>query len=285
MKPKRDFQSVPLGTHDVFRDVIGWDDDTSRQWVDALNLRATSRDQVALRAHLIGLAKLCPGDIVIEIGCGTGALLCDLACSVSPGGRVIGVEPQPALARAALQRLSASGHGSIGEVRYESAQKLSIESESAAVCLAQTVLIHLPDAILQQALLEMIRVVRRGGRVISVDQDGDTWVIDHPDRELTRRIVRFNTDQRYADGWTGRRLRRFFQHAGLKQVEVHVWPHVDTDSESYLFDMAKRLAGASAEIGVITPSERDKWVQELNDTARSGNFFSSINNYACVGVR
>jgi ubiquinone/menaquinone biosynthesis C-methylase UbiE len=285
MSHKTDFQTIPLGTHDVFRDVISWNDDTSKLWVDALNLRATSQDQIALRAHLIELAQLRPGDTVVEVGCGTGALLCDLACSVSPGGRAIGVEPQPALAKAALQRLSAAGYGSVGEVRYESAHRLSVECESAAVCLAQTVLIHLPDKILEQALFEMIRVVRRGGRVISVDQDGDTWVIDHPDRDLTRRIVRFNIDQRYADGWTGRRLRRFFRQAGLSHVEVHLWTHVDTNGESYLFGMAKRLAGAAAEVGVITPSERDEWVQQLHEVASAGNFFSSINYYACVGVR
>jgi ubiquinone/menaquinone biosynthesis C-methylase UbiE len=285
MKFKTDIQSVPLGTHDVFRDVICWDNDTAKQWVEALNLRATAQDQVALRALLIAMAHLCPGDTVVEIGCGIGALLCDLARSVSPGGRVIGVEPQPILARASFQRLSAAGYKSMGEVRQESANQLSIESNSAAACLAQTVLIHLPDEILQNALLEMIRVVRRGGRVLSVDQDGDTWVIDHPDRDLTRRIVRFNSDQRYADGWTGRRLRRFFHQTGLNHVEVHARIHVDTNSESYLFSMAERLAGAAAEVGVITPPERDKWIGHLYEFAAAGNFFSSINFYACAGVR
>jgi ubiquinone/menaquinone biosynthesis C-methylase UbiE len=233
----------------------------------------------------VELAQSTPGDTVVEVGCGTGALLCDLAVSVSLGGRAIGVEPQPVLAKAAIQRLSEAGLVSVGEVRYESIHQLSIESESAVACLAQTVLIHLPDKVLQQGLLEMIRVVQRGGRVISVDQDGDTWIIDHPDREMTRRIVCFNSDQRYADGWTGRRLRRFFRQSGLIRVETHIRTHVDTDSESYLFSMSERIAGAAAEVGVITISERDKWVQQLYEVASAGNFFSSINNYVCVGYR
>lgn len=285
MKYKQDIQWVPLGTHDVFRDVMGWDDDTAKQWVDALKMRASSPDQTAMRALLIELARLRPGDAVIEIGCGVGALLCDLARSVSPGGRVIGVEPQPTLARASLERLYEAGYQSIAEVRQESAGRMSIDGGYAAACLAQTVLIHLPDETLQDTLHEMIRVVRPGGRVISVDQDGDTWVIDHPDRDLTRRIVRFNSDQRYADGWTGRRLRRFFLQTRLKEVEVHARIHVDTTSGSYLFSMAERLAGAAVEVGVITPSERDKWIGQLYALAADGNFFSSINFYACVGVR
>ncbi len=285
MTQRVDLQSEPLGFHDAFKDVISWDDDIARQWVDALNLRAISQDQIKLRARLIELAKLRPGDTVVEVGSGTGALLCDLAHSVSPGGRVVGIEPQPFLAKSARQRLADAGYETVSEVRNESAHELSLNSGSAAACLAQTVLIHLPDKILLQSLLEMIRVVKRGGRVLSVDQDGDTWVIDHPNRQLTRRIVRFNCDHRYADGWTGRRLRRFFGQAGLSNVEIHAWPHVDIEIDSYLFCMAERLAGAAAAIGVISESEHLDWVRQLHEIASAGHFFSSINYYACVGVR
>ena len=196
--------SAPLGTFDAFRDVTAWNDETARKWIDALNLRATSRDQRALRSLLLELASLAPGDAVVEIGCGTGALLCELAQIVGREGRVVGFEPQPLLAEAARQRVAAAGFAAIAAVECATAEQLPIDRDAVAACLAQTVLIHLPDAVLRRVLREMARVVRPGGRVVSVDQDGDTWTIDHPDRELTRRFVRFNSDQRYADGWTRR---------------------------------------------------------------------------------
>ena len=131
----------------------------------------------------------------------------------------------------------------------------------------------------------MVRVVRRGGRVISCDQDGDTWTIDHPMRELTRRTVRFNSDQRYADGWTGRRLYRFFRAVGLKDVEVETLVHADTDKSSYLFGMAERIANAAAEAEEISWEDCRKWLEKLNELADKNDFFSSINYYICVGVR
>lgn len=148
-------------------------------------------------------------------------------------------------------------------------------------------LIHLPQDVLEQTLAEMVRVVRRdgSGRVVSCDQDGDTWAIDHPDRELTRRIIRFNSDQRYADGWTGRKLHRFFRAAGLKNVQVETLVHVDTEKSSYLFGMAERIANAAAEAGEISVEESLKWIEQLNESAAAGNFFSSINYYICVGIR
>ena len=277
--------STPLGTHDAFRAVTSWDEATARAWADALDLRALAPDQVRLRAGVLALARVQPGDTVVEVGCGTGALLCDLAAAVGPAGRVVGIEPQPALANAATQRLARAGHAPVAEVRVGSAAQLSVESQSVAACLAQTVLIHLAPALLQEVLREMIRVVRPGGRVVSLDQDGDTWVIDHPDRELTRRIVRFNSDQRYADGWTGRNLRRLFLAEGLAGVEVTTSTHVDTDGASYLSGMARRIADAAAAVGDITPGERDGWLTQLNASTEAGRFFSSITYYGCVGTR
>lgn len=274
---------TPLGTYDAFKDAASWDEKNARMWVDALNLRAASPDQIALRKRLVNLAKLKSGDTAVEIGSGTGALLCDLSLAVGASGKAIGIEPQIVLAEAARERVSNENLSAI--VKTESAEKLSIECEIAAACLAQTVLIHLPPDILQQTLSEMARIVRQGGRVISCDQDGDTWTIDHPDREMTRRIIKFNSDQRYADGWTGRRLRRLFTAAGLKEVKVETLVHTDTENSSYLFGMAERITNAAVEAGEIELNECQKWLGQLNEQATNGDFFSSINYYICVGVR
>ena len=252
-------------------------------WVAALNLRATAADQIALRKRLVRLANLRSGDTAVEIGSGTGALLCDLARAVGEDGKVFGIEPQIVLAEAARARIDAENLSAV--VKIESAGRLSLGNETADSCLAQTVLIHLPPDVLQKALAEMARVVRRGGRVISCDQDGDTWTIDHPNRELTRRIVRFNSDQRYADGWTGRRLHRFFRAVGLKDVKVETLVHADTEKSSYLFGMAERIAKAAAEAKEIGWEDCRKWLEQLDESTERGDFFSSINYYICVGVR
>jgi SAM-dependent methyltransferase len=273
---------MTLGAHDPFRHVAVWDAVTAEEWVEALDRRAAGVDQVRLRAGLLAAAALRPGDTVVEVGCGTGVLLAELASAVGPGGRVVGIEPQPAFAEAARDRLATLGLAGRAEVRTVSAEKLPLADASAAACVAQTVLIHLPGAALTGVLEQMCRVVRPGGRVVSLDQDGDTWVIDHPDRALTRRIIRFNSDERYADGWTGRRLPRLLGAAGLADVTLTVWPHVDTEVGSYLHGMALRLADAAVEAGVLTGGEHARWVAGLDSL---GSFLSSINYCLCAGTR
>ncbi|GEM_PF-5218012 len=52
---------------------------------------------------------------------------------------------------------------------------------------------------------------------------------------------------------------------------------------SYLFGMAERIAKAAEEAGEITSDDCKRWLEELNELAAKGNFFSSINYYICAG--
>jgi SAM-dependent methyltransferase len=274
----------PLGGHDPFRDPETITETEAREWAAVLDQRGVAPDQVALRRRLVELVRLKSGATAVDLGCGTGVLLADLARAVGPKGRAVGVEPQPVFVDWARQRMAREGL-TWAEVRAGRAERSGLPDASADACLALTVLNHVPAALLTQALAEMMRVVRPGGRVLSADQDADTWTIDHPDRELTRRLVIYDSDQRFADGWTGRRLRGLFLDAGLTDVEVQVLPTVDDTEGSYLQGRAERLALRAAEMGVIGPDQAERWIDELREVAARGRFFSSINYYACVGVR
>lgn len=277
--------TAPLGTYDAFRNVVSWDDATARQWAAALDLRAAASDQMALRAAVVSASNLRSGDVVVEVGCGTGALLTDLAECVGAQGTAVGVEPQPVFAKEARRRIALSGLSNRVSVHEASATALPLAGGVAAACVAQTVLIHLPAPVLGDVLREMTRVTAPGGRVVSADQDGDTWTINHPDRHLTRRIIRFNTDQRYADGWTGRHLSGLLRSVGLDKVCVEPLVHAETTPGAYLMGMATRIARAAATVGVITNEACDDWLAELESLAAQGMYFSSINYYVAFGIR
>jgi ubiquinone/menaquinone biosynthesis C-methylase UbiE len=273
---------VNPGAADPFVAVEGWDESTAQEWAEVLELRATNPSQIQLRADLVAAAGLKPGGTVVEVGCGTGITLADLAAAVGPGGRAFGFEPQPVFAELARRRLAERGldHAS---VEIGTAEAIPLADAAVDAAVAQTVLVHVPRA--AAAVAEMCRVVRPGGRVASIDQDGDALVIDHPDKELTRRLVAFSSDHRFADGWTGRRLPRMFRAAGLSGITVTMRCHLETEPGNFLHAMALRLADIALEAGVLNEEEWRRWTGGLAELAEAGSFFASANYYLCSGVR
>lgn len=262
---------------DPFQQVATWSQDTARDWAERLDQRAASPDQVALRAAAVAAAGLAPGDLAVEVGCGTGPLLADLLAAVGPGGRLVGVDPQRTLARLARDRFADRPQVSVA---VGTGGALPVRSGAAAACLAQTVLLHVPPPDLAGTIAEMVRVVRPGGRVLSVDQDVDTWLIEHPDKETTRRLLRFNTDTRYGDGWTARRLPALFRTAGLRDVTVSALTHLDTERGSHLHGSVLRMVAAATDAGVVDAAAAARWTAQLEE---ADGFFSALTFYCCSG--
>src|SRR5256714_8782303 len=117
----------------------------AQQWADVLELRATNPSQIQLRADLIAAARLRPGDTVVEVGCGTGITLAELAAAVGPAGRALGFEPQPVFARLARQRLT-DRRLSHASVEIGTAEAIPLGDATVDAAAAQTLPVPVPRA-------------------------------------------------------------------------------------------------------------------------------------------
>lgn len=279
---------VPPRLTDPFLDVRGWSVAEAATWVDVLRVRAGGTDQGRIRRAILSAGHVRAGHRVAEIGCGPGALLLELASAVGSTGRVTGYEPQPVLAAAAREAVAAAGLEAVGEVVVAGAESLDLPPGTLDAAVEQTVFVHLPEDLVRGTLDKARSWLRPGGRWVSADQDAGTWTIDHPDRGLTRRLIEFNCDQRYADGWTGRQLLRILREAGYRDVAVEVLVHTDTDPGGFLHGMALRTAQAAQELGVISQEDHDGWVAALPGGGPGQGeraFFSTMNHYVAAGTR
>jgi SAM-dependent methyltransferase len=98
---------------------------------------------------------------VADLGCGTGQVADTLAPFV---GGVIAVDDSPAMLEAARERLGP--HQNV-EVRQGDLENLPIEDSSLDAVVAFLVLQHVGDP--GNALREVVRVLKRGGRLLIVD--------------------------------------------------------------------------------------------------------------------
>jgi ubiquinone/menaquinone biosynthesis C-methylase UbiE len=274
---------APYGQFDLFRDAAAMADDDARDLVARLERRGRLADERAIRAAYLEMLAIGPGERVLDAGCGSGVVTRDLARRVSPGGRVVGLDPSPAFLRMARELAREEGIEDAIEFREGDVRALPFADAGFDAVLAVTVLSHVEGG--ARAVPELARVVRPGGRIGVFDLDTDSLIITHPDRALTRRIVAAHSDGGAIDGWLARRLPGLFAEAGLVEVDVRAFTPLDRDPAGFYATSAQRAAETAARVGAITEVEREAWLGALAIERESGRFVAGRTHLFVWGRR
>jgi ubiquinone/menaquinone biosynthesis C-methylase UbiE len=124
----------------------------------------------AFRERLVRLARLEPGQSVLDIGCGTGSLAIAAKRRVGPGGTVRGIDASPELIARARKKARKAGV----DVSFTNGvvEALPFPDGHFDAVLSTLMLHHLPREARQQCAREMRRVLKLGGCVFAVDFGG-----------------------------------------------------------------------------------------------------------------
>lgn len=169
---------------------------------------------------LLDMANLVPGQRVLDVACGTGLVTFRAAQLVGRYGTVVGTDISDEMIATAQERARTLD---IGNCRFErmDAEQLSIESASVDVALCALGLMYAPNP--EQAVAEMHRAIRPGGRAACLvwgERRKCGWADIFPivdarvQSEVCPMFFRMGTgdalERAYASvGFTGIRSRRF----------------------------------------------------------------------------
>ena len=232
-----------------------------------------------IKQRTFALMDLHAGESVADIGCGTGEDVRALAARVSPSGRAVGVDISSTMITMARQR-SGESKSSVEFIQAD-VQRLVFEDACFDAIRAERLLQHTSDP--DAALREIVRVAKRGGRIVIWEGDLDLFIIDAPDYDTSRIMQRFICDN-FHNGAIGHRLYRCFLDFGL--VDVHSTPLVGQFTNLPLIESAFDLT-ASVERAVgqnLLQIERAMlWLESLRSANRSGQFASTIGGFITFG--
>ncbi len=266
---------------DVYRDVDAQPDPA--QLASSLEARGRTPAHARLVRRFVAFAGVRSGHAVLEVGCGTGAVLRALAVRVGPRGRVVGVDPSRSLLRAAAGLLRGHPHRRRMTLRLADGARLPFAADRFDATLAVTVLLHVADSL--AVVKEMLRVTRPGGRVAVQDQDFGAVVVTHPDRALTERILTGVAAKMYEEPWSGRRLPGLLRSAGLASVRLRTDVYQDTTLEPWTKGFLERRAENAVRFGLVADATAQGWLDEITALVAAGSFVLTINFYGVVGIK
>ena len=97
---------------------------------------ATTGRTMPIRQECIGRLALQPGDVVVDVGCGTGLSFEPLAQTVGTGGRVIGFEQSPEMhAQAAARAEALQARGFVVDALLASSEDVRFPAQPNAVLM------------------------------------------------------------------------------------------------------------------------------------------------------
>ena len=137
------------------------------RYYDLLAWLLTLGRERAFRERLLDLARLRPGERVLDVGCGTGTLAIAASRRVGRSGTVEGVDASPEMIARATRKAGQAG----AEARFRTAavEALPFPDASVDVVLSTLMLHHLPRPVRRECVAEIRRVLAPGGRVLAVD--------------------------------------------------------------------------------------------------------------------
>ncbi len=252
---------------------------TTNEGGDHTELASMLRAQNALpqyqayKMKSIDCLRLSLGDRAIDIGCGLGEDAVGMAQLVGPSGKVFGLDSSDEFIAHARQ---GKGNNLPIEFLKGDGRALDFGDEQFEAVRIDRVLQHFPDA--RKFIEEAHRVLVINGRLVVIEPDWETFVINHPDKATTRKLLNAWCDK-YSSPWIGRQLKGLLRDVGFKDLAVEGFTLIYSSVEILntifqLRDFAEdRFANGK------------KWFDSLELTQERGGFFSAVQVFLVSGHR
>lgn len=116
---------------------------------------------------VIELAKIKPGDRVLDVACGTGSLTLTAQSYAGPSGQVYGIDAAPEMIEVAKKKAIRSAREVVFQVGL--IEQLDFSDATFDVVITRLAIHHLPDDLKRRGFAEILRVLKPGGHLLIAD--------------------------------------------------------------------------------------------------------------------
>jgi SAM-dependent methyltransferase len=245
-------------------------DEAGARKVEAIYL---TPDVVAQRERVLTAAALRPAERVVDLGCGPGLLALEMLNRIGDDGFLDGIDASHSMIALAERRCAAWANA-----RFQAGDVAALPYDDAAFDVGVCTQVYEYVQDVGQALRELRRVLRTGGRALIMDTDWESCVWHSSDPARMRAVI---------DAWDSHcahphliaLLPRLLRDAGLMLERVEVVPllNLGWDEQTYSAGMIGVLARHAAR--TVGDDVALSWAADLRAMGAHGDYFFSLNRY------
>jgi len=272
-----------MAARDPHRFVNELDDAALERLITRLESRAQDEVFARLLDNYVVRLVLPPSARVLEVGCGTGAMLRFLARRDDFTGRAVGVDQCSHFIEAA-NRFAQVEHVSDRLVfQVGDAHHLDFPPATFDVVIAHTLISHVTEPAM--VLSEMARVVRPGGTVVIFDGDYASLTYAFPDHGFGHQMDVALASATFNNPRIMRDLPRLLPEFGLKLTAAWGDAVAEIGHASYFKSFMETYAPYVKRAGLLPAQAVDVWLEEQLQAMENGTFFAACNYYTYLARR
>jgi SAM-dependent methyltransferase len=243
-----------------------------------LESRGSSAGYLSAVQRVMQAIQLRPGEVILEVGCGSGVLDRWLARYTMQANRIIGVDINRYLLREAEAIAMQEDLADVIAFQEGNAEALPFPDNHVDVALSFTVL---EEGNADHMLSELVRVTKPGGRVAVMVRAIDIpLVVNVPLRPELKTKAQTPRGFVGAQGCADASLYRRFHQAGLTHTQI--WPQFAASEQP---ETAQAQFAHGAILGALSAEETQEWHAGMAQAVADGTYFIAQPFHCAVGTK
>lgn len=230
---------------------------------------------------MLDFAQIQPGQVILEVGGGSGVVLRELARRTAGANPIIDVDINPYLLREAASLAKQAGCAESITFQEGSAEAIPLPGDSVDIALSFTVM---EEGDADRMLAELVRVTRPGGRVAVIVRSCDlpSWANLPISAALRAKVDRPGLIGAgvAAAGCADSSLYSRFHAAGLAELRCFPQLVAITPAEASRFAISQQQI-----LAMLTADEAAEWRTAAARAEAEGTFFIATGHHCAVGTK